>query len=286
MAYLVSQLRKSNVAGDFMTPVGVTNIQVPSSNPFGQTKNFTDFALRGTFSQTNVYYLRFRIHKIPQYYYSGLHKETMSTYSGADQLRLELSLANYTGNENEILVGTPQVIGTCTVPVGVLKEGVDNNNETYYYCDEYSSYSFVFSPSITFNTLVFKINRVSFDAIQDNQRKWLIEEVDSVFPRYRSSDDESGIEIRIFGDRVDYQTEGQVCLLNNIIQNNQNWIKFGYQSRPGSLIVVNGQPIRVGRSGIYEINNGTVIQKFMIASPGGSNRDNIDAFLLDYAYKG
>jgi len=64
------------------------------------------------------------------------------------------------------------------------------------------------------------------------------------------------------------------------------WLKIGYQCRPGSLIVVNKEPIRVGRSGIYEINNGTIIDSFMIASPGGSDNSKIDAFLLDYAYKG
>jgi hypothetical protein len=82
--------------------------------------------------------------------------------------------------------------------------------------------------------------------------------------------------------------QGDFCILNNIIpdgiQRKNGWFKMGYQSRPGSLIVVNGEPIVVGRSGIYEINNGTLIKSFMIATPGGSDSSKIDAFLLDYAY--
>ena len=88
------------------------------------------------------------------------------------------------------------------------------------------------------------------------------------------------------GDRIIYSGQnGDVCTLNNLVEQSSGWIKFGYQCRPGSLIVVNREPIRVGRSGIYEINNGTTINSFMIANPNGSNNSNIDAFLLDYAYQ-
>lgn len=67
--------------------------------------------------------------------------------------------------------------------------------------------------------------------------------------------------------------------------NKKRWTRFGYQSRPGNLIVVNKSPMRVGRSGIYELNAGIDIDSFMIAAPQGSDSNNIDAFLLDYAYE-
>ena len=66
--------------------------------------------------------------------------------------------------------------------------------------------------------------------------------------------------------------------------NVKSWLKIGFQSRPGVLVVINQQPIRVGRSGIYQINNGTPITSFMITAPGGADNSKIDAFLLDYAY--
>ena len=89
--------------------------------------------------------------------------------------------------------------------------------------------------------------------------------------------------------------KGQICKLINIVDNDKSrsgsrsntWLKLGYQSIPGSLIVINQQPIRVGRSGIFKLNNGMKIKSFMIASSGGAlaGNANIDAFLLDYAYQ-
>ena len=89
--------------------------------------------------------------------------------------------------------------------------------------------------------------------------------------------------------------KGQICKLINIVDNDKSrngslsetWLKLGYQSILGSLIVINQQPIRVGRSGIFKLNNGMKIKSFMIASSGGAlaGNANIDAFLLDYAYQ-
>lgn len=53
--------------------------------------------------------------------------------------------------------------------------------------------------------------------------------------------------------------------------------KIGVQSKPGFLMCVNGEPIRVGRSGIYEINNGVKIVFFGIASFD-------EKFIFDYAW--
>jgi hypothetical protein len=38
-----------------------------------------------------------------------------------------------------------------------------------------------------------------------------------------------------------------------------NFIKMGIQSRPGLMMAINGEEIRIGRSGIYEIKNGTIL---------------------------
>ena len=96
------------------------------------------------------------------------------------------------------------------------------------------------------------------------------------------------VVIGIFVDRIHFNgvtEDSDICSLVNLVNKNDGWLKIGYQSRPGSLIVVNQQPIIVGRSGIYELNNGTKINSFMIACPNGSTASNMDAFLLDYAYE-
>lgn len=55
-------------------------------------------------------------------------------------------------------------------------------------------------------------------------------------------------------------------------------LKIGVQSRPGLLMCINKESIRIGRSGVYEINNGYPINFFNIPSD--------DNFILDYAYDG
>ena len=288
MAYYVAQMRK-NVSDNYMTDVSVSPTTIDSPSPFGRNDiTYKDFALSGTFSPDNVYYLRFRVHRIPKYFYSGSQNPSLvnNYINDADSLNLQIILKN--SQDPDETKTPPEVIGTCTVNV------VEQTQS-----EAYSSYSFVFSPTRVFDLLAFRINRVAYDAIHidnNSRRNWLIDSTTDVVnvQRYTGSYDGSTphtVTISTIGERIQYGGEyGDVCLLNNLIDfnssaNKTGWLKFGYQSRPGGLIVVNGEPIRLGRSGIYQINNGTLIESFMVAAPGGSNSNKIDAFLLDYAYK-
>ncbi len=278
MAYLVSQLRK-NQNTTYMSTVSVSATTITSPNPFGDTsKSFQDFALAGQFSPDNVYYLRFKIHRVPQYFYSGSKTaaETDMYIHDADNLNLQILLKNTEDTDKDEETNPPEVIGTCSVPIS-----------EYNQSNKYSSYSFVFSPSRTFDRIGFRISRVSFDAINDSKpRNWLIDNnTDITGERYTGSG-ENKVTVTTTGPRIYFDGEnGDVCILHNLVKESSGWLKFGYQCRPGSLIVVNKEPIMLGRSGIYQLNNGTIINSFMIASPGGSNNSKIDAFLLDYAYK-
>lgn len=295
MAYLVSQLRK-NGNQTYMNPISVEGTTINSPSPFEEGALFEDFALTRTdidvqgklkkFTSNQVYYLRFQIHKIPEYFYSGSKtKQEVSMYKDADILNLKILLKNK--DQDDEINNPPEVIGTCFVPTAV------NNGNS----EQYSSFAFVFSPSKTFDSIGFRVNRVSFDAINFNNqgyRTWLTDVNYDVRNATRQTGGET-TQVTTTGSRIKYggsegtdtQDSGDMSSLVNIIPNkaSSGFLKFGYQSRPGSLIVVNGEPIRVGRSGIYEINNGTIIKSFMIASPNGSDNKNIDAFLLDYAYK-
>ena len=168
MAYIVSQLRK-NTSTQYMTPVdGLFASTIISPNPFGQDDTFTDFAIAGSkevssatgqqtvtkiFEQGKVYYLRFQVCKIPKYFYSGSKaKDRVQLYNDADTLGLQILLKNSDENDEEEI--PPEVIGNCLVPISEKTQ------------NEYSSYSFVFTPSKSFDRLGFRINRVSFDAIE------------------------------------------------------------------------------------------------------------------------
>lgn len=69
--------------------------------------------------------------------------------------------------------------------------------------------------------------------------------------------------------------------VNNILglQSGQVAIKIGVQSRPGQMIVINKEPIRIGRSGVYEINNGLQVNYFSIIP---DNNNIIPNFIVDY----
>ena len=116
----------------------------------------------------------------------------------------------------------------------------------------------VFTPILDiYDRIVFKINRTNFDALREEE------------------------------PRVINLVEGSIQLyqLNNLKGDGQKyWKKMGVQARPGTLIVVNKEPIRIGRSGIYELNNGTKITSFML-TPSSSSDNTEDSFLVDYIYE-
>lgn len=181
---------------------------------------------------------------------------------------------------------------------------------------DYSSFTFIFTPRSDKQFIGFKILRTTYDAIQkDNEdhqnrgRTWLLDQFynNTAIPGQEEKPDFKEVIIGyngitpitqtlfipkenrriIYNDSFDQALNfnGECSQLVEIKQDNFDWAKIGYQGRPGSLIVVNQEPIRVGRSGIFELNSGLKIKSFKLAAPNGAkNVENIDAFLLDYAY--
>ena len=87
------------------------------------------------------------------------------------------------------------------------------------------------------------------------------------------------------GNTLDFDDNGDVCIVNSILEVGVSAVdKIGIQSRPGALFCVNREPIRLGRSGVYEINNGTQISFVGVMAPNGDDTTKIQDFILDYAY--
>ena len=280
-ALKIGQLRNSDLAqtDSIMQVLSIERITVLTQNPFEERETmhpFEDLALKvmnGKFLKGKTYYLNFKIQKIPEYFYSG--KSNFQTYKDADQLDFTLILTNDNSTTTESLDSFS--VKTRTTRPNDLEP-------------EYTSFETVFTPTQDFTNLVFKVARRTYDAFTPNMedqtlpggRKWLTGDVTSQQGQDRTTATGDTIKVRADATKIIYSgVNCDFCLLHNIIPNGITWKKFGFQSRPGTLIVVNGEPIRVGRSGIYEINNGTKIKSFMIAAPGR----NIDAFLLDYLYE-
>lgn len=84
-------------------------------------------------------------------------------------------------------------------------------------------------------------------------------------------------------ETITLKVTGAFDTVTNIIDGLKNVTQIGIQSRPGSLFVVNSEPIYLGRSGVYEVNNGTKITSVGVVALGGDKTENIQDFILDYA---
>jgi hypothetical protein len=62
--------------------------------------------------------------------------------------------------------------------------------------------------------------------------------------------------------------------------------KIGIQGPPGMLMCINGEPIRIGPSGIYEIKNGYKINflSFIRKESYENGAQQLDSFIVDYQY--
>lgn len=118
----------------------------------------------------------------------------------------------------------------------------------------------VFNPIVNFSHLVIRLSRTYEDFLIINQ------------------DESIGRIIQIDEENCNfYQIINILTSLNNV----QQFKKIGVQGPSGLLMCINGQEIRVGPNGIYQIKNGYRVN-FMgfIISENSSN----NYFILDYQY--
>lgn len=129
----------------------------------------------------------------------------------------------------------------------------------------YVTYDLVIAPNGTYNQIQFILNRVLYDYNNYNQK----------------TDGYYGREIEIL-------TEDSELILNEIVNvvdfldiDEKGQLKqIGVQGPPGLQMCIDGEQIRIGRSGIYEINNGVMVNFIgFIVEPNDKKY-----FMLDYQY--
>lgn len=124
------------------------------------------------------------------------------------------------------------------------------------------TFEFVITPNIDYDQIVFYLARTNTDYQLKND--------DNTYGR------KSTVQILSFGQIKD--------LLTTPI-NHTPLVKIGVQGPTGMLMVINGEPIRIGPSGIYEINNGYKIKTFgVIVKDNNLSTDGKEYFILDYQY--
>ena len=128
--------------------------------------------------------------------------------------------------------------------------------------DDYSIFELVLSPNDnhTYNQIYFELNRELIDYNTLN------------------TDGTYGRKIILTIDNLS-EIYNVINFLQTSIENKGVLKQIGVQGPPGLLMSINGEAIRVGRSGLYEINNGinTSFIGFII-------EDDEKYFILDYQY--
>lgn len=128
----------------------------------------------------------------------------------------------------------------------------------------------VFSPIINYSHLVLRLSRTYEDFLIVEQQQ--------------------GQNKKRYGRTIEINEEGceffqiENILSNNKLNNVSQFKKIGVQGPSGLLMCINGEEIRIGPSGIYQIKNGYRINfmGFVITS---SENTSDNYFILDYQYE-
>lgn len=118
--------------------------------------------------------------------------------------------------------------------------------------NEISVFQVIISPNDVYNQILWQLQRIPQD--------------------YQTGGRE--VEITV------YKFEQLIDILKTKYSSIESFSKIGIQGPPSLLMCINRQQIRLGRTGIYEINNGIKINSicFMPAS------ENEDYFIMDFEY--
>ncbi|MGN0992861.1 MAG: hypothetical protein ACI4PE_02975 [Bacilli bacterium] len=94
-----------------------------------------------------------------------------------------------------------------------------------------------------------------------------------------NSDGTYGRIVKLEIDRLE-EINNVIDILNSSIDNKGQLKQIGVQGPPGLQMCIDGEEIKIGRSGLYEINNGVVINFIgFVVTP-----DDNKYFILDYQY--
>ena len=252
MGYKIGQLRKPDMTSgniapfDSMTDNSVATTDGLSPNSYGVgPSDFKDIRIICNNSGSQITFSKNSVYMLR-------FKVRKIFGSQGDYGTIKFKVLLKAGNSLQTQAShPPEEIGS-----GEVLKALDGTGQT----EEYCSFEYVFSPTQnTFDTIILRVDRLGTEVL-NSVRDWMIQL--------------TGVNLKNFS-LLSFGT------LNNLKTTTSNWLKLGFQSRPGTLIVVNKEPIRVGRGGIYELDK-TSISSFSIAEVDTAS---ISPFLLDYLYQ-
>lgn len=291
MSVKVGQIRKNN-STQYITTLPNYSIGTFESAGAGST-TFSDFAIRANFQTGVTYYIRVAINRININTIMGDSSGAADNDPHNQNIDIKLFAednyqSSYQSIEEAVLVepyldeASPSAIANETAFMNWCAACIRDNNPSMnsypgasnYYAalrevyenkiqnqtgletdivEPTKTIELVFTPYTNAQVLVFQLRRLAYDY--------------SFTPRIVT------IDTTIGNRDVSYVNN----LFSGVIQEAN---KIGIQSRPGTLVVVNQTPMRLGKSGILEINNGILVTYVGVVAPS----NNVSEFLIDYSY--
>ena len=145
-----------------------------------------------------------------------------------------------------------QIIDEFTVPQGV----------GYVYFES------IIAPNTTYDQILWELRRIALDYTYIDPTE------EDKIGRVMQVDIESCAQIK---NVIDF--------LKPNYTNLKSLAKIGVQGPPSLLMCINGEQIRIGKSGIYEINNGiTIFFIGFIPKESIISSDGLDYFIMDFEY--
>lgn len=121
----------------------------------------------------------------------------------------------------------------------------------------------IISPNATYNQILWQLQRTALDYRMENP------------------DGSSGRKVIVTTESYDQLIDVLDYLKSNYTDM-EYLTKIGVQGPPSLLMCINGEPIRIGRTGIYEINNDNITITSISFIPKVSA--NSDYFIMDFQY--
>ena len=191
-------------------------------------------------------------------YYLRVKINQISNFNGNNvpqQIEVTLETSNEANNEN-------QYIDSFVIP--------------YMNKRQYSVFEIVISPNSSFDLIRFTLQRNAADYLSPHSE-------DQYYGRTME------IEVEVFAEITNilgksYTNNGRTITIPDVLT------KIGIQGPPGLLMCINGEGIRIGPGGIYEINSGykvNFIGYILRLSDQRKDREGIpdyDYFIMDYQY--
>lgn len=132
---------------------------------------------------------------------------------------------------------------------------VPTGNDTMYF-------EVIFTPNATYNQILWELQRTTLDYQSDQGRLM-------------------NITVKNFTQLINV-----ISTLQQTYTNITYLTKIGIQGPPSLLMCINGEQIRIGKSGIYEINNNLIKINFISFIPKQNtlSSNGIDYFIMDFEY--